>query len=126
MPVNQTFYHGILLPGFSLVFLLLTGNVIAQEQEIVSKEKTYKTIQGMPPVIAFHGTDDCMVPFWIVDLFREKTTRMKNYFGLIRLEGRPHYLAEGNKKYATYFDEEILERTDQFLVKFGFRTDKLI
>jgi len=27
---------------------------------------------------------------------------------------------EGNDKYATYFDEEVLERTDEFLVKFGF------
>jgi len=29
-------------------------------------------------------------------------------------------LGEGNEKYANYFDEEIMERTDAFLRQLGF------
>jgi len=61
-----------------------------------------------------------MVPFWVVNSFKEKTTSLGNYFELIAIEGRKHYLGEGNEKYATYFDEEILEKTDEFLRRFGF------
>jgi len=41
-----------------------------------------------------------------------------NYCEQYVYKGRKHYLGEGNKKYATYFDEEILEKTDAFLKKF--------
>jgi acetyl esterase len=91
-----------------------------RREEIWSISPYHNLKPGMPPAIEFHGTEDCMVPYWVVDLFREKSTGMNNHFELVTLEGRPHYLAEGNEKYATYFDEEILERTDTFLVKFGF------
>jgi hypothetical protein len=44
-----------------------------------------------------------------------------NPFELITFEGRDHYLGEGGEeKYSGYFDEEILERTDDFLKAFGF------
>ena len=44
---------------------------------------------------------------------------MGNHYELITYQGRKHYLGEGNEKYARYFDEEILERTDEFLTRFG-------
>jgi acetyl esterase/lipase len=91
-----------------------------RREEIWSISPYHNLISGLPPTIAFHGIEDCTVPFWVVDYFKDKTTSLGNYFELIAFEGRQHYLAEGNEKYATYFDEEILERTDQFLEKFGF------
>ena len=91
-----------------------------RREEIWSISPHHNLKAGLPPAIEFHGTEDCMVPYWVVDHFKEETTRLGNYFEMITYEGRPHYLAEGNEKYATYFDEEILERTDEFLVKFGF------
>jgi acetyl esterase len=91
-----------------------------RRKEIWSVSPYHNLKPGLPPAIAFHGTKDCMVPIYIINLFKEETTRLGNYYELITYEGRPHYLAEDNNKYATYFDEEILERTDTFLEKFGF------
>jgi acetyl esterase len=76
--------------------------------------------KGMPPAIAFHGEEDCMVPFWVIQRFEKKMRELGNHYELISYKGRKHYLGEGNEKYATYFDEEIMERTDDFLVRFGF------
>ena len=90
-----------------------------RRNEIWSVSPYHNLKSGLPPAIAFHGTEDCMVPSYVVNLFKDETIRLGNYFELITYEGRPHYLAEGNEKYATYFDEEILERTDEFLAKFG-------
>ncbi|MFO7669025.1 MAG: alpha/beta hydrolase [Bacteroidales bacterium] len=91
-----------------------------RREEIWSISPHHHVKAGLPPIIAFHGTEDCMVPFWVVNSFKEKTTSLGNYFELIAIEGRKHYLGEGNEKYATYFDEEILEKTDEFLKRFGF------
>jgi acetyl esterase/lipase len=76
--------------------------------------------ENMPPSIAFHGEDDCMVPFWVIIRFEEKMIQLGNQYELISYKGREHYLGVGVEKYATYFDEEILEKTDEFLIEFGF------
>ncbi len=43
-----------------------------------------------------------------------------NYFELHAYENREHYLGKGNDTYAEILDDEILEKTDAFLRKFGF------
>ena len=91
-----------------------------RREEIWSISPHHNIKAGLPPTIAFHGMEDCTVPFWIVNYFKDKTTLLGNHFELIAFKGRKHYLAEGNEKYATYFDEEILERTDVFLERFVF------
>lgn len=90
-----------------------------RRQEIWSISPYHNIKPNLPPVIQFHGKDDPTVYFWVVGLFKDKTTAAGNYFELIAYDGRKHYLGEGNEKYATYFDEEIMERSDQFLEKFG-------
>jgi acetyl esterase len=75
---------------------------------------------GMPPAIEFHGLDDTTVHFWTVNAFKRATEDQGNEFEVVTYEGRKHYLGEGNEKYSTLFDEEIMERTDQFLAKHGF------
>jgi acetyl esterase len=91
-----------------------------RRKEIWSVSPYHNLRPGLPPAIEFHGTEDCMVPIYILNLFKEKTISMGNYFESVVYNGRGHYLAEGNEEYATYYDEEILKRTDQFLAKFGF------
>ena len=76
--------------------------------------------EGLPPAIAFHGGGDCVVLHYSVQRFEKKMHELKNPFELITLEGRGHYLGEGNEQYSTLFDEKILERTDEFLIKYGF------
>jgi len=76
--------------------------------------------KGMPPTIAFHGEEDCMVSFWVIQRIERMMHDLGNHYELISFKDKKHYLGEGIEKYATYFDEEILERTDDFLVKFGF------
>ncbi len=95
-----------------------------RRKEIWSISPWHNLKPGMPPTIAFHGKEDCTVPFWIVELFEEKTLGIGNYFQLIAFEDRKHFLGMGNEKYANNFDEEILERTDEFLIKFGFMPEK--
>ena len=90
-----------------------------RRKEIWSVSPYHNLRPGLPPAIEFHGTEDCMVPIYILNLFKEKTISMGNYFEAIVFQGRGHYLAEGNEKYSTYFDEAILEQTDVFLEKFG-------
>ena len=72
----------------------------------------------MPPVITFRGDQDDQVLPYIAQMFKARMDTMGNYCEEHVYKGRKHYLAEGNKKYATYFDEEILKKTDAFLRKF--------
>ena len=76
--------------------------------------------KNMPPAIAFHGEEDDQVLPYIVRMFQTKTLKMGNVYELHTYPGFKHYLAEGNDKYARYFDEEILELSNGFLEKFGF------
>jgi acetyl esterase/lipase len=92
-----------------------------RREEIWSISPYHNLISGLPPAIHFHGSTDCMVDFYIVRLYHQKTLELGNYHELVTCEGKGHYLAEGNDKYATYFDEKVLERVDEFLIKFGFR-----
>ncbi len=76
--------------------------------------------KNMPPAIAFRGLEDDQVLPYIVDMFKRRMDEFGNPFELVSYPGRKHYLGEGNEKYANYFDEEIMERTDAFLRQHGF------
>lgn len=80
--------------------------------------------ENLPPAIAFHGKADDVVDFWTVAFFQRETEKLGNYFELVTYEGRKHYLGANDEKgktvYSRLMDEEILERTDDFLVKFDF------
>ncbi len=91
-----------------------------RREEIWSISPYHNLKSNMPPAVAFHGEEDDQVLFYIVGFFNQKMKQLGNYYELHTYPGRKHYLAEGNDKYATYFDEEILGKTDQFLKKWGF------
>lgn len=91
-----------------------------RRKEIWSISPYHNLRKPMPPAIAFHGEEDNQVLPYIVDMFKTRMLEFGNYYELHTYPGRKHYLGEGNEKYATYFDEEILVKTDAFLVKFGF------
>lgn len=74
----------------------------------------------MPPAIEFRGLEDNQVLPYIVDMFKRRMDEFGNTFEVVSYPGRKHYLGEGNEKYANYFDEEIMERTDVFLRQHGF------
>lgn len=90
-----------------------------RRQEIWSISPYHNLKPGMPPALEFHGTEDPMVNFWIVEYFKEKTLALGNQFEQIPFEGKGHYLAEGDTTYATYFDESVMLRTDRFLKELG-------
>lgn len=75
---------------------------------------------GLPPALAFHGREDHQVLYYSVGMFAARTRELGNSYELVTLPGRDHYLGEGNKEYARYFDEAILEQTDAFLARHGF------
>lgn len=91
-----------------------------RRKEIWSISPYHNLKRSMPPAIVFHGEEDNQVLPYIVRMFKTRMDELGNYYDLHWYPGRKHYLGEGNKKYATYFDEDILELTDAFLEKFGF------
>lgn len=88
--------------------------------EIWSVSPYHNLKPGLPPALAFHGSKDATVAPYIVQLFAARMRELGNPFELVTLDGRDHYLGEGNATYARYFDEAILERTDDFLRRHGF------
>ncbi|MFW6277215.1 MAG: alpha/beta hydrolase [Prolixibacteraceae bacterium] len=95
-----------------------------KREQIWSISPYHNLKPGLPPGIHFHGADDRTVPYWVVARFTGKTRELDNYYDLIRIEGKEHYLGQGIEKYANYFTEEILEQSDDFLVKYGFLKDR--
>ncbi len=91
-----------------------------RRKEIWSVSPYHNLRSGMPPAIEFHGTEDCMVPIYILNLFKEKTLAMGNHFESVVFEGQGHYYGDENGIYGKYYHEPVLERTDEFLKKFGF------
>ena len=91
-----------------------------RRDEIWSVSPYHNLKPGMPPVIAFHGTADRMVPYSVVKRFRDKTKNMGNQFELITFDGRRHYLGDADQSKKAYYNEKILQRTDEFLKKLGF------
>jgi len=71
--------------------------------------------KGLPPMIGFHGTDDEQVPKWTLQFFENDMKKNGNEFELHMFEGRKHYLGGENPKYSRYYDEDILNITDDFL-----------
>jgi acetyl esterase/lipase len=69
----------------------------------------------LPPMIEFHGTDDEQVPKWTLQFFEMAMKKEGNEFELHMFEGRKHYLGGENPKYSHYYDEDILNITDDFL-----------
>jgi acetyl esterase len=94
-----------------------------RRSEIWSVSPHHSLKAGLPPALAFHGNKDSMVGYYIAQRFAARTRELGNPFELITLDGRDHYLGEENEKYARYFDEAILERTDEFLRQHGFMPD---
>jgi len=90
-----------------------------RHEEIWSISPYHNLKKGMPPVIEFRGDQDDQVLPYTVEMFKAKMLKLGNYYEEYVYPGMKHYLAPDNKKYATYFDEEILEKTDAFLEKFG-------
>lgn len=90
-----------------------------RRNEIWSISPYHNLKSGMPPAIEFHGIEDCMVPVYSIEFFRDKTRQLGNHFELVFLEGRGHYLGEGIQEYSDYFDEEILERSYKFIKDIG-------
>ncbi len=91
-----------------------------RRNKIWSISPAHNVKKGLPPMIEFHGTDDEQVPKWTVQFFENEMEKEGNYFELHMYKGRKHYPGDGNPKYSRYFDEDILNVTDDFLRKFNF------
>jgi len=87
--------------------------------EIWSISPYHNVRPDMPPVLAFHGRDDATVHPYTVEFFRDRMRELGNRFDLHWYPGRKHHLGIGWEQYSEYFDEEILERTDEFLAGIG-------
>lgn len=113
-PVALLLYSGAVNTMEAWIDMLLGS----RRKEIWSISPYHHIKKGMPPVIEFRGDEDDQVLPYIAQMFKARMDEVGNYYEEHVYKGRKHYLAEGNKKYATYFDDEILEKTDAFLKKF--------
>ena len=99
-----------------------------QRKQIWSISPAHNVKKGLPPIAAFHGDDDNIVPIWTVIFFQNDMKRVGNHFELNRYPGRKHYLGDGDEKfvkqYSRLFDEQVLLDTDKFLEQFGFIKSK--
>ncbi|MEP7228781.1 MAG: alpha/beta hydrolase [Ginsengibacter sp.] len=86
-----------------------------RRSKIWSISPAHNIRKGLPPMIEFHGTDDEQVPKWTVQFFENDMKKEGNEFELHMFEGRKHYLGGKNPKYSHYYDEDILNITDDFL-----------
>ncbi len=91
-----------------------------RRQQIWTISPAHNVRPEMPPAIAFHGKSDHVVPFWKVRRLSGFMKKADNYFELHAYENREHYLGKGDDTYSEILDDEILEKTDAFLRKFGF------
>jgi len=89
-----------------------------RRNKIWSISPAHNIRKALPPMIEFHGIDDEQVPKWTVQFFESSMEKEGNYFEQHMYNGRKHYLGEGNPKYSNYYDDEILNITDDFLRKF--------
>jgi acetyl esterase/lipase len=90
-----------------------------KRREIWSISPHHNLRSGMPPVLGFHGREDCTVKIYSIEFFLEKSRALGNDIEYVFMDGKKHYLAEGNDKYSEILDEDILERADAFLEKHG-------
>lgn len=99
-----------------------------QREHIWSISPVHNVRNGLPPVAAFHGTDDDIVPLWTVAFFQNDMKKAGNHFELNRYPGRKHYLGDVDEKfvkqYSRLFDEQVLMDTDKFLKQLGFMEGK--
>ena len=99
-----------------------------KREQIWSISPAHNVRKGLPPVAAFHGTDDDIVPLWTVLFFQNDMKKVGNHFELNRYPGRKHYLGDVDeqfvKQYSRLFDEQVLLDTDKFLKHFGFMESK--
>jgi acetyl esterase/lipase len=91
-----------------------------RREKIWSISPAHHIKPGLPPMIEFHGLDDEQVPKWTVQFFETEMQKAGNYFELHMYEGKKHYLGEGNPKYSRYYNDDILNITDDFLRKYHF------
>ncbi|HDS06544.1 MAG TPA: hypothetical protein ENO05_02855, partial [Bacteroides sp.] len=73
---------------------------------------------GLPPSIVFHGTDDEVVPAWIVREFCEKMNALGNRCELHLYENQTHGFFNRGRS-SEYFQKTLYE-ADLFLVSLGF------
>ena len=99
-----------------------------QREKIWSISPAHNVKKGLPPIAAFHGDDDNIVPIWTVIFFQNDMKNAGNHFELNRYPGRKHYLGDIDEKfvkqYSRLFDEQVLLDTDRFLKRFGFINNK--
>ncbi len=99
----------------------LLGN---RRNEIWSISPFHNLKPGMPPTLGFHGREDCTVRIYSIFFFLEKAKELGNDIEYVILDGKKHFLDESSKKYSGYFGEDILERTDEFLEKYGLMPEE--
>jgi acetyl esterase/lipase len=91
--------------------------LLNRKSEILNIDPYHNIKSGLPPVLAFAGTEDNIVPYWIAEQFLYYTKKAGNHMELIRFEGKGHFFDETCKKHARMFNDDIFTYVDKFLIQ---------
>ena len=89
--------------------------LINRKSEILKIDPLHNIKSGLPPMLAFAGTEDKTVPYWTAEQFLYYAKKAGNHMELIRMEGKGHFFDETCSKHARMFNDDIFIYVDDFL-----------
>ncbi|MBN1187309.1 MAG: alpha/beta hydrolase [Bacteroidales bacterium] len=98
----------------------LDSILLDRKNEISNIDPILNIKDKMPPILAFHGTEDDVVPYWTMEKFVYEMKQADNTIELVRMENKGHFFDEDCKKHAGMYNDSIFPRVDEFLIKFNF------
>ena len=97
------------------------SEILLDRKDEISNIDPIKNIKpDLPPILAFHGTDDEIVPYWTIEKFIYEMKKQDNIVELVRIENKGHFFDEDCMKHARMFNDSVFPRVDEFLVKNNF------
>jgi acetyl esterase len=94
--------------------------LLHRRNEILNIDPIHNIKENLPPMLAFHGTEDEIVPYWTMEKFVYEMRQKDNTIELVRMENKGHFFDEDCKKHARMYNDSIFPRVDEFLIKYNF------
>jgi acetyl esterase/lipase len=94
--------------------------LLNRKNEISNIDPMLNIKDKMPPILAFHGTEDNIVPYWTIEKFVYKMKQVDNKIELVRIENKGHFFDNNCSKHARMYNDSIFPRVDKFLINYNF------
>ena len=106
----------VIFSGTSNTIEAWCDRMLGEKRGMIWTISPYHNVENnLPPALAFHGTSDCIVPFWTMREFSAKMKSAENDFTLIRTEGKGHHLGPEDEIHGGIWNDEMMVEVDSFL-----------